>query len=639
MLAIAVDFASTNSIEDVLTLTRTTSGTPATNIGGGISLLTENDTPANVEAASIDWRLTDITSGSETGQIIFTAPIGGSVSTRMSISTNIIITGDLRVDGGDIGISADTDLIQLANNFLTVNGRVLIDGKEDAEQLVIQGHSTQSNKVFVVEQSDGTETFNIKATGDTNLILGQSDNFVIDASTTEHSDDGPLTINITTGNQGVNAQSVNVISSGITAGSPVGGISAQIQTHADDAAGSIFLCYGGGLDDTAGGSATTIFAGPGPSTNNDWDITFGAANQDVIIKSASFGVDTGYGVEITGSTPGGNEDGKNVTIYGAAGSGSGVDGYVKIGQGAVTVAVTPDDDDMVVVDTIHCSKYCATTTGGAMIWDNFKDGATAITQITNTGTGGCDLSVDNDISSDTLNITNAASVGSLTSTGNVTIDAGSGDSPLLDLIDGDNNYFRIKKDDDGHTNLFNNEGQINVITNNDVDDYFVLQTVSNVPTIGTAGACNLKLTASSGTIDCDDDDVTTTGAVTDKTDFKVRSIGITIDGAGSAITTGIKGYIEIPYACTINQVTMLADQSGSAVVDIWKDTYANYPPTNADSITASAVPTITTATKSQDSTLTDWTTAITAGDILGFNVDSATTITRLHIILKVTTDV
>ncbi len=117
---------------------------------------------------------------------------------------------------------------------------------------------------------------------------------------------------------------------------------------------------------------------------------------------------------------------------------------------------------------------------------------------------------------------------------------------------------------------------------------------------------------------------------------KKSSITFIIDGGGSALTTGVKGYLEIPFACTIDQVTMLAEVSGSAVVDIWKDTYANYPPIDADSITASAVPTISTAVKSQDATLTGWTTAITAGDILGFNVDSATTITLLTISLEVT---
>lgn len=120
------------------------------------------------------------------------------------------------------------------------------------------------------------------------------------------------------------------------------------------------------------------------------------------------------------------------------------------------------------------------------------------------------------------------------------------------------------------------------------------------------------------------------------TAVKVLSITFIIDGAGEAITTGQKGHVEIPFACTINQVTMLADQSGSIVVDIWKDSYANFPPTDADSITASALPTITTAVKSQDSTLSGWTKAIAAGAILAFNVDSCSTIERLTLSLKVT---
>lgn len=115
-----------------------------------------------------------------------------------------------------------------------------------------------------------------------------------------------------------------------------------------------------------------------------------------------------------------------------------------------------------------------------------------------------------------------------------------------------------------------------------------------------------------------------------------RAITFAIDGGGSALTTGVKADVYVPYACTITAVTMLADQSGSCVVDIWKDSYANYPPTVADSITASAKPTISAATKSQDTTLTGWTTSISAGDTLRFNIDSASTLTRLTLALTVT---
>ena len=112
------------------------------------------------------------------------------------------------------------------------------------------------------------------------------------------------------------------------------------------------------------------------------------------------------------------------------------------------------------------------------------------------------------------------------------------------------------------------------------------------------------------------------------------AIEFVIDGGGSAITTGVKGFIEVPFAAVIVAVSLLADQSGSIVVDIWKDTYANYPPADADSITASAPPTITAATKSQDITLTGWTTTIARGDIIGFNVDSITDCERVTVSLK-----
>jgi hypothetical protein len=117
---------------------------------------------------------------------------------------------------------------------------------------------------------------------------------------------------------------------------------------------------------------------------------------------------------------------------------------------------------------------------------------------------------------------------------------------------------------------------------------------------------------------------------------KITNIAYVIDGGGSAITTGIKGDLEVPFDCTINRATMLLDLSGSIVLDIWKDTYSNYPPTVSGTITASAKPTVTSASKSQDSTLTGWTTTISGGDTLRFKVDSASTATRATLNLKVT---
>lgn len=114
-----------------------------------------------------------------------------------------------------------------------------------------------------------------------------------------------------------------------------------------------------------------------------------------------------------------------------------------------------------------------------------------------------------------------------------------------------------------------------------------------------------------------------------------------MDGGGQVLTTGIKGYLEVPFACTINRATLLGDiASGSAVVDIFKSTYANFDvtthPQSADKITASAPPTISATMKAQDSTLTGWTVSVAAGDILAFNINSITSFTRITISLKVT---
>ena len=114
----------------------------------------------------------------------------------------------------------------------------------------------------------------------------------------------------------------------------------------------------------------------------------------------------------------------------------------------------------------------------------------------------------------------------------------------------------------------------------------------------------------------------------------IATINFVIDGGGAVITTGSKGYLVIDFACTIQDNTLLADQSGSIVVDIKKCAYAGFPTTA--SICAAAKPTLSTAQKSQDVTLTGWTTAIAAGDILEYVVDSATTVTRVTLSLKAT---
>lgn len=113
-------------------------------------------------------------------------------------------------------------------------------------------------------------------------------------------------------------------------------------------------------------------------------------------------------------------------------------------------------------------------------------------------------------------------------------------------------------------------------------------------------------------------------------------INIVFDGGGSAIQDAEMICEEIPFAATITEARLVADQSGSIVVDWWLDSYANYPPTNADSICdAGTCPTLSTAQKYSDATLTSWTTSISAEDVICAYVDgAATSITRATAVLK-----
>jgi hypothetical protein len=98
-----------------------------------------------------------------------------------------------------------------------------------------------------------------------------------------------------------------------------------------------------------------------------------------------------------------------------------------------------------------------------------------------------------------------------------------------------------------------------------------------------------------------------------------------IDGGGQAITTGLKGYVEVPFGMWLTRWTILSDQTGSIVVDVLKSSgYAGFP--TVPSIAASAKPTLSSAQKNENTTLVGWTRQLNKGDIIGFTVNSASTV-------------
>lgn len=117
-----------------------------------------------------------------------------------------------------------------------------------------------------------------------------------------------------------------------------------------------------------------------------------------------------------------------------------------------------------------------------------------------------------------------------------------------------------------------------------------------------------------------------------------KAVAIPIGNGVDVISTGVQATeISLPISGVWTKWRLLkAAPAGnvSIVVDLWKDTYANWPPTVADTITASAKPTISAAEKAESSTLTGWTTTFAAGDTLRLNVDSVTSATRVWLYLE-----
>lgn len=111
-------------------------------------------------------------------------------------------------------------------------------------------------------------------------------------------------------------------------------------------------------------------------------------------------------------------------------------------------------------------------------------------------------------------------------------------------------------------------------------------------------------------------------------------VGVSIYGS-TVPNTGLLGFIQMPYSCTITSWTIITNSSsGSAQFDIKKSNYATYPTTT--SIVASAPPAVTTSQKATSSTLTGWTTTVTAGDVIEFYLTSVSTATILSLVLDVT---
>jgi hypothetical protein len=109
------------------------------------------------------------------------------------------------------------------------------------------------------------------------------------------------------------------------------------------------------------------------------------------------------------------------------------------------------------------------------------------------------------------------------------------------------------------------------------------------------------------------------------TGVNVRSFGTTFgDTGGSALTAGSVVYFTVPYACTISGWNITVD-AGTVTFDIWKIATGTAIPTVTNTITASAKPALSTGTALHSTSMSGWTTSVTANDIVGIQLNTVAT--------------
>lgn len=115
---------------------------------------------------------------------------------------------------------------------------------------------------------------------------------------------------------------------------------------------------------------------------------------------------------------------------------------------------------------------------------------------------------------------------------------------------------------------------------------------------------------------------------------QVGAIEYIIDGGGSTITTGLKGFLSIPFPCQIVDWTLIADQSGSVTVDLWAAT--NAIPNSGNSIVGTGTKPTLSSQQIATAGPSGWTTtSLFQTAVLGFDIASVATITRLNVSLLV----
>lgn len=151
-----------NGVRDIIKFEDDALATATTHLLGDLSW----GDISHVQSARISSSLTDATEGSEDGQLVLKTVRGGTedqVGATLSSVGDFTLAGDLLADGGNVGITADADLLGLTNGQLTINGT----GKTTGDLLVDGGDIGITVDADLLHLASGAATINgtLDATG------------------------------------------------------------------------------------------------------------------------------------------------------------------------------------------------------------------------------------------------------------------------------------------------------------------------------------------------------------------------------------------------------------------------------------------------------------------------------------------
>jgi len=181
------DDANASTVTDIVTIEKTTSGTPAAGIGAGIVFKIE-DAGGSEEQASIDVSLSDVTDGSEDADIVFKQNITGAVTETLRLDadgglkwTQNSDTLTFFNDGTDNWVKMSGNYLKFQNSVSNADSNVHIkgNGTGSASLTLWDGSSDYTYTIFKQVDGDFETYFGANTTKYTINSGGRDTDFIV----------------------------------------------------------------------------------------------------------------------------------------------------------------------------------------------------------------------------------------------------------------------------------------------------------------------------------------------------------------------------------------------------------------------------------------------------------------------------